>query len=385
MKKKVALIYREWSECSLRMLEGVFSHSEVRQRCEFRDFPVSRGERELVFPAHWRPDGAILALDEGDPRAESVRTTGLPVVTLGTEWAGAALPSSCFDLLSFSGQALNHFAKISCGSLLFVGVEGQSDSVRVAKLLRRKAEFFGIRKVASVFLSGRGWETNHLEQGLGEHPEVRRALESMPRPFGVLTMTDDAAVFLKNACGELGLRVPGEALILSGLDSRRVHFSDPAISAMACDRLEIGRRGMAMLEGLLEGRVLRKHAVRVAVTGVHARASTLGDDPLDQSIERVRQMIRQRACEGITVEEILSHLDMSRPTLEKRYRELTGMSPAQEIRRLRAERARELLLTTSLPVSKVARSVGFDDPRPFMVFFKREFGHTPGAFRQVHR
>lgn len=385
MKKKVALIYREWSECSLRMLEGVFSHSEVRQRCEFRDFPVSRGKRELVFPAHWWPDGAILALDEGDPRAESMQETGLPVVTLGSEWAEAAIPSSSFDLLSFSSQALNHFAKVSCSNLLFVGVEGHTDSARVAKLLRRKAGSFGIRKVASVFLNGQGWETNHLEHGLSEHPEVRRALEAMPRPFGVLTMTDDAAVFLNNACGELGLRIPSETLILSGSDSRRVRFSDHAISAMACDRLEIGRQGMAMLEGLMEGRVLRKRSVRVAVTGVHARASTLGDDPLDQSIERVRQMIRQRACEGITVEEILSHLDMSRPTLEKRYRELTGVSPAQEIRRLRAERARELLLTTNLPVSKVARAVGFDDPRPFMVFFKRELGDTPGAFRLAHR
>jgi len=384
MKKKIALVHKEWSESSVRIMEGVFSLPEIRQRCEFRDFPLCRGGTEITFPEHWQPDGILFTMDEGDPRASAILNSGVPAVRLGNDWKRDQVPTSCVGLLSFCKLGISHFESLSCPNLLFVGVDSQYDSHRAARLLRRLTPKSLIREFRTVFFDDVGSDVSRLDQPLANHPQILKALQEMPAPFGVLTLRDNDAVYLLNACKEAGVTVCKEVGILSGTDTRRVQFADPPISAMVVDYLEIGKRGAAMLEKLMAGSPLTKRVQRIQYTTVTARASTLGDRPLDQNIERVRRLIQDRACEGITVEEILTHLDISRPTLEKRYRELTGASPAQHIRAKRAEVARELLLTTNYSIAKVARAVGFDDPRPFMVFFKREFGQTPGSFRLAH-
>ncbi len=383
-RKKVALFHKEWSETSVRMMEGVFSSPEVRQRCEFRDFPLTRGGKDIVLPTNWVPDGVLFTLDEGDPRAALLAGLGVPAVRLDGEWSEDPFPAVSVDLLSYVRQVIRHYERLSCPNLLFVGPGGDARSRRVTALFRRLGKKSELRLIRSAYFRQSPLGTSRLDEALAQHPELEEALRSMPRPFGIVTLRENDAVFILNACRELGLQVPQDAGVLSGADARIVQFTDPPMSALTVDHLEMGRRGVAMLENLMAGNSIPTRYLRQPISGVNARASTLGDSPLDQSIERVRQMIQNRACEGITVEEILGHLDMSRPTLEKRYRELTGMSPAQHIRQIRAARARELLTTTNLSVTQVARRIGFDDPRPFMVFFKREFGKTPGAFRLAH-
>lgn len=342
---------------------------------------MSRGGQEIILPANWQPDGIIFTLDEGDPRAGLLQNLNVPAVRIGGEWDDDLFPAVSMDLLTFARQALRHYERLSCSSLLFVAPGSDSQGKRLGKLIHRLAPKFDIRIVSSAYFRHTSGRIGRLDETLDQQPEIGQALRTMPRPFGIIALRENDAVFMRNACREIGLRVPQDAGVLSGADTRMVQFTDPPISALTIDHMEMGRRAVDRLLHLMNGKTLARAYDRVPVSGVNARASTLGDSPLDQSIERVRQMINNRACEGITVEEILGHLDMSRPTLEKRYRELTGMSPAQHIRQLRAARARELLTTTNLSVTSVARRIGFDDPRPFMVFFKREFGKTPGAYR----
>ena len=82
---------------------------------------------------------------------------------------------------------------------------------------------------------------------------------------------------------------------------------------------------------------------------------------------------------------LVNEMNVSRSTFEKRFIAITGHSPAQEIRQVRLDWARELILTTDLPMSQLAPLVGFKDRRAFVVFFKREAGTTPTAFRDTNR
>jgi len=381
-RKRVALLHKEWCETSSRFIEGVFSVAGIRQRCEFRDFPLTRGNSELFFPAQWRPDGILMAMDEGDPRADLILAMGIPTVKLHPEWHNDPFPTVSSDILSMGRLALRHFQHLSFQDIVLAVPHGVREGARMVRLMKRLCEVYGMKGFNAIELP----PTVHMdfEPGCAGYVKLEKQFRALRRPFGLLTMRSDDAVFLCNFCKEIGLSIPGEAGILAPSDTIKTQFCDPPLSALVQDNKEIARHGMQMLEQMMEGDAPEKQVVRVPVSGLHARASTLGDDPIDRSIERIRQIIQERACEGITVEELLGRVDMSRPTLEKRYRELTGVSPAQDIRRIRAEKARELLTRTDLPVAKVARAVGFDDPRPFMVFFKREFKKTPGAYRSAH-
>jgi len=79
-------------------------------------------------------------------------------------------------------------------------------------------------------------------------------------------------------------------------------------------------------------------------------------------------MIRENSCKGLTVEELIQALPIARSTFEKRYQALTGSTPAAEIRKIRIEKARQLLLTSKKTIDEIAADVGFNDARPFVVF-----------------
>ena len=66
----------------------------------------------------------------------------------------------------------------------------------------------------------------------------------------------------------------------------------------------------------------------------------------------------------------------------KKVKQLTGMTPNDYIRKIRLEKAAELLLTTNMTAAEVAYKVGFDDQYYFSKSFKRYFGQPPSQYRK---
>jgi LacI family transcriptional regulator len=72
---------------------------------------------------------------------------------------------------------------------------------------------------------------------------------------------------------------------------------------------------------------------------------------------------------------------LSRRTLEKRFRSATGRTILEDIRLVRLERAKQLLVETSYSVSKVASLSGFGSVGYFIQFFQHRVGKTPRKYR----
>ena len=56
-----------------------------------------------------------------------------------------------------------------------------------------------------------------------------------------------------------------------------------------------------------------------------------------------------------------------------------------EIHRARMQRACHLLLTSTIPVAKVAIRCGFSSPQRFHAVFSRDFGISASEYRDQHR
>lgn len=84
----------------------------------------------------------------------------------------------------------------------------------------------------------------------------------------------------------------------------------------------------------------------------------------------------------ISANEIASELAMSTHYLSDLLRSLTGMNTQQHIHASLIERAKSLLLTTSLSVNEFAYSLGFEYPQYFSRLFKSKTGQTPVEFRE---
>jgi transcriptional regulator GlxA family with amidase domain len=57
------------------------------------------------------------------------------------------------------------------------------------------------------------------------------------------------------------------------------------------------------------------------------------------------------------------------------------MSPALAFRRLRLDRAKQILLTSRIPIIEIALDVGFVNTSHFTKEFRRTYGRTPAEMR----
>lgn len=76
------------------------------------------------------------------------------------------------------------------------------------------------------------------------------------------------------------------------------------------------------------------------------------------------------------------HLNMSKSSLYRKIKTMTGLSPIEFIRNIRLKHACQMLKDKSISISEVAYSVGFSDPKYFTSCFKTEFNITPSEYQK---
>ncbi|MFT6336822.1 MAG: DNA-binding response OmpR family regulator/ligand-binding sensor domain-containing protein [Halioglobus sp.] len=86
--------------------------------------------------------------------------------------------------------------------------------------------------------------------------------------------------------------------------------------------------------------------------------------------------------DDFSVHDLSRLLLLSRSQVHRKIKALTGMSTAIYIRHLRLLKAKELLISTDLPISDIAYQVGFKTLPYFSQAFKNTFGKSPSATRK---
>ena len=89
--------------------------------------------------------------------------------------------------------------------------------------------------------------------------------------------------------------------------------------------------------------------------------------------------------EELSIQFLTEVMAMSRASLYKKVKTLTGMGVNDYINRLRIERSVYLLTNTDLSVSEIAYEVGFSYPRYFSTSFKNIKGVTPTRFKEDNK
>lgn len=105
--------------------------------------------------------------------------------------------------------------------------------------------------------------------------------------------------------------------------------------------------------------------------------------PLDEKlIEKAMKYVSQNISNPeLSVEELSSVIGMSRVSLYKKIKQITGKSPIEFIRIIRLKRAAQLLRESQLNVSEIAYKTGFNNPKMFSKYFKEEFGILPSLYQ----
>jgi AraC family transcriptional regulator len=100
-------------------------------------------------------------------------------------------------------------------------------------------------------------------------------------------------------------------------------------------------------------------------------------------LRKVEDYVRERLAEDISVESLAQLLELSSFHFSRMFKQVTGMSPLQFVKRERIVRAQKLICETSRSVIEIALEVGYTSPSHFAKVFRRVVGVTPTEFRSA--
>jgi AraC-like DNA-binding protein len=99
-------------------------------------------------------------------------------------------------------------------------------------------------------------------------------------------------------------------------------------------------------------------------------------------IERSLYFIEQQFNKINSLDDLLEHEKINSRYFIRKFKEDVGLTPINYINRLRIEKAKDLLINTSTPITVISIDIGFKDHRFFNRLFKRYLNCTPKGFRE---
>ena len=223
--------------------------------------------------------------------------------------------------------------------------------------------------------SRRRWEA--------EHEKLLQWVANLPKPCGVLVCGDSLGPPFLEACRRAAIMLPDEVAVIGvSNDEMLCEMANPPLSSVVSNHGRVGYEAASLLDGMMRGEPMPDAPIYISPLRVAVRQSTdvlAIDDP--DTITAIR-FIRNHACDGISIEDVVEATLLSRSTLKRRFREFLGRSIHDEIVRVRVLQAQQLLADTNLSIGQIAHKVGFSHPEYFTVVFKSAVGKTPRQCRE---
>jgi len=98
---------------------------------------------------------------------------------------------------------------------------------------------------------------------------------------------------------------------------------------------------------------------------------------IDESVQFIAEHVEQ----PLTLEQLAASVSLSPFYFARLFKQETGFSPHEYIVRARVDKAKYLLISTSLPLKEIACRCGFGNECSFSTLFKKMSGCTPRGYR----
>lgn len=377
---RVALLIESSRSYGRELLMGIAKYVRIHGpwSIEFEE-----GDPAEHFPKwfdRWKWDGIIARVSTPE-MAEAIGRAGAPVVDLSGSLPESRFPRIRSDEQVVGKMAAEHLLRRGFRHFAFCGFNGADWSDL------RRASFEA--RVADAGFDCQAFENPDTDDAAsGEYGERNEKaltswLQALPKPCGLMACNDARGRQVLTCCREAGVAVPDEIAVI-GVDKDEMfcELSDLPLSSVILKTQQIGFEAAALLARLMAGEGAGTSSILVEPMGVMARQSTDVLAIEDRHIATALRHIRERACEGLNVEDLLKVVPLSRSVLERRFSQILGKSPKEEILRIRLDRVCRLLAESELPVAAVAEKAGFEHPEYMSRLFKKKLGITPGEFRK---
>ncbi len=362
------------------LLSGVARYSALNGPWTFYRQPHGylRSKRRLDLKElrAWKPEGAICPVSQVD----ELLPLRLPLVAYDVNEYSGRVPRVLSQDFEAGRLAAQHLLDLGHRHFAFCGYSGMRWSRERCQAFCDSVEREG-GTVAIYRPRSRSPATWAKEE-----PHVRRWLEMLPKPIGMLCANDDRAASILETCHILGYGVPEDVSVIGVDDDQYVcELQNPPLSSVRMASDQAGYEAAALLDRMMRGEERGAgQQIMAHATGVTARQSTNVLMVRNGDVRKALRFIRENTGRPIRVTDIVRATDLPHRTLNEQFHAELGCSINKHLTRARVAYISRLLTETEMRVHEIAALVGYEDDRHFSRYFKRATGLTPQAYRRKH-
>ncbi len=373
---QIALLVETTRSYGRNILRGIADYARIHGPWLF--YLPPEGMHGLPDKSEWSGDGIIVQPHQDQSFIAALQKSKLPFVSLSGPPNNGSFPTVLADQESLVQTALNHLRERGFTEFAYCGYPGEVVWPPTGRLFVEHVEKSGHK--CHVYQAGYSASERTLRLA-----DLAKWLHSLPKPIGLLAGSDSRAREVLDACRLDDLHVPDEIAVLGVNDDELIcELANPPLSSVVQNTRRIGFEAAALLDHMLSG-TREKRDIVVPPLGVKARQSTDLLAIEDKEIAKAVRYIRENACNGIRVQDVLDNVALSRRAFEMRFRDAIGRPPHEEIRRVQIERVKELLLNSDYKLERIAEMTGFSTAQYLAGLFHRVSGMTPGSWRRSAR
>jgi LacI family transcriptional regulator len=377
---KVAILVETFNSWGRGIIQGIANYERAHNPWHFFIDPHSGVEEDVRMPEGWKGEGVIAPV-RSRRLTEQLKQLNVPVVNVsGVQISGVDFPRVTNDPIAVVRMAVNHLFK-GCGlkNIAFCGDPNRKFLDFWEKSFRVVMSEYDI--VPFIYSPSKGIT---LRSGVAaKQQDLHRWIKELPRPVGILGWDTELCCKLAQACDTIGLRVPDDVAIISmeteDLLGEIVH---PPISGITLALERVGYVAAALLDRMMKKPLSAPETILIPPLYVTARQSTSVYAVEDPRLREALGWIRDHACQGATINDLLKQITVSRRVLERLFKKVFDTTPAAEISRHRIEKIKELLVKTNMAIPEVAAACGFTYVESMITFFRKKEGVSPLAYRK---
>ncbi|MCM3790170.1 response regulator [Domibacillus indicus] len=102
------------------------------------------------------------------------------------------------------------------------------------------------------------------------------------------------------------------------------------------------------------------------------------------TIRKAISYIDQHLKDEFTLKDVAAHVHLNPSYFSVLFKEQVNMNFSEYVTRRRIQRAKELVITTNLPINEIAEEAGYKTSKYFIKIFKEIEGMTPSAYRKTY-
>ena len=138
---------------------------------------------------------------------------------------------------------------------------------------------------------------------------VARWITSLPKPLGLMAGNDFRGVQALDGCRRAGIAVPEMvAVIAVNNEELACELAYPPLSSVVPNARSIGYEAAALLDRLMRGEPEPANPIAIRPVEIVTRLSTDISAIVDRDVAEATRFIRENACEGIKVADVLSRV-----------------------------------------------------------------------------